>query len=75
MALSSSYKTWINKVYTTYSCFFLRKLTIVPAASLKGTPFLLVCVLIYTSSLRGGRPSALPYRFYNYVYMKGHKII
>ena len=26
-----------------------------------GTPFFLVCVLIYTSSLRGGRPSSIAY--------------
>jgi hypothetical protein len=39
----------------------------VPAASPKGTPFFLVCVLMYTSSLRGGRPSALPYNYKKYV--------
>jgi len=71
MALISSYKIWISKVYTTDPCFFIwGKLTIVPAASLKGTPFFLVCVLMYTSSLRGGHPSALPYKFYNYVPIK-----
>ena len=39
-----------------------QKLTIVDAAALKGTPFFLVCVFIYTSSLRGRRPSCLPYK-------------
>jgi hypothetical protein len=72
MALSSSYKN-MNK-YSVYNrsmfLFFFGKLTIVSAASLKGTLFFLVCVLMYTSSLRGGRPSALPYKFYNYVPMK-----
>ena len=69
MALSSSYKIWISKVYTTDPCFFIwGKLTIVPAASLKGTPFFLVCVLMYTSSLRGGVQVLYP--TYNYVPMK-----
>jgi hypothetical protein len=58
-------------VYTTDPGFlFWVKLTIVPTASLKGTPFFLVCVLMYTSYLRGGRPSVLPYKVYNYVPMK-----
>ena len=76
MALISSYKIWISKVYTTDPCFFIwGKLTIVPAASLKGTPFFLVCVLMYTSSLRGGRPSALPYKFITMYQWKCPKII
>jgi hypothetical protein len=50
------------KVTLESAIFCIGKLTIIGAACLNGTPFFLVCVLIKTSSLRGGRPSFLPYK-------------